>query len=749
MGVIKFDRDFETLFAWDTDENPTTEQDYQNAVKNWTETEMNIVDTLLWQPTTEYATGNIVKTPSLPSQYVLRCAEAGTSGSTEPSYSGASVGDTVTDGTVEWVIVSLATGNAADVDAGNIGVNAEVDNSEAWAIAIGGGAIAEDDGRLVKGSTVYAVTSELASDIATNTEAIEDNTEAIATNTETIAQHTTDIDIAEKRIGNIEKLLQGNLYDYQTDTNSAYTKTVLAGAMPYASLDSIGGKTVVWNQQWVNTMARQATFNGITETKTDNGLTATGTPTVTSNQWLWNFTCVSGHKYFIGGCPVHEGVRLNCYYSSDGYLQQSNGFIIAPTTSNGIVYVAIQTPTSGTEINIAWTPMLIDLTLLYGSGNESTTVEEFTAQFPASYYPYNAGTLLSAGVTEVVSVGKNLAYYGEGLGTPSNTATSNATKRIFEVGKYVLGLTYNNYYVPTNITQYSAVDNTITVTNSASGYGLAIPFNCLGGNNYTINLTQTNGLVRVGWYAEDGTYISGNVVSAYPTTLTAPSGARQGTVILYDATDGVQATFNNVIVAEGTTATYVPAKAPISTPIPAEIQALEGYGWSAGTAYNYVDYERKVFVQNVGRLHYDSTGWVLRNTQENGIKTYSRQETSVTNFAAGYISNIVKGKVTNYVVGYIGGVTWMYELGACMAVLSGGNYVYINTTDISNTDLNIYYVLATPIETDISAYITDDNLISVESGGTLTFPNSNGDDYRINVSSAETYMVDLQSALGE
>ena len=61
--------------------------------------------------------------------------------------------------------------------------------------------------------------------------------------------------------------------------------------------------------------------------------------------------------------------------------------------------------------------------------------------------------------------------------------------------------------------------------------------------------------------------------------------------------------------------------------------------------------------------------------------------------------------------------------------------------------VDMYYELQTPIEVDISAYITDDNLISVESGGTLTFPNSNGDDYRIDVPSSETYMVDLQEAI--
>lgn len=31
---------------------------------------------------------------------------------------------------------------------------------------------------------------------------------------------------------------------------------------------------------------------------------------------------------------------------------------------------------------------LFDLTVLFGAGNEPTTVEDFKAMFPASYYPY-------------------------------------------------------------------------------------------------------------------------------------------------------------------------------------------------------------------------------------------------------------------------------------------------------------------------------------------------------------------------
>ena len=106
MGVIKFLRDFSDLFNWNTQENPTSEQTYQNAVKNWTETEMNLVDSVLWQPETAYTVGNQVRTPSLPSEVVLVCTTAGTSGATEQTYTGVSVGDSVTDGTVTWLVAN-------------------------------------------------------------------------------------------------------------------------------------------------------------------------------------------------------------------------------------------------------------------------------------------------------------------------------------------------------------------------------------------------------------------------------------------------------------------------------------------------------------------------------------------------------------------------------------------------------------------------------------------------------------------
>ena len=109
MSVIKFIRDIARYFKYPSDDQPTTQQDYQNAVKNWVATEESLVDSVLWQPTTRYSVGNVVKTPSIPSQYCLICTTAGTSGTQEPDYTDIEIGDTVTDGTVTWKVDGILT----------------------------------------------------------------------------------------------------------------------------------------------------------------------------------------------------------------------------------------------------------------------------------------------------------------------------------------------------------------------------------------------------------------------------------------------------------------------------------------------------------------------------------------------------------------------------------------------------------------------------------------------------------------
>lgn len=166
--------------------------------------------------------------------------------------------------------------------------------------------------------------------------------------------------------------------------------------------------------------------------------------------------------------------------------------------------------------------------------------------------------------------------------------------------------------------------------------------------------------------------------------------------------------------------------------VPAEVIALTGYGWSTGTIYNYIDFERKVFVQNVGKAAVTSadvpaadSGYVVSGTFTSGIYN-GRTYTFIRNFK--YAE---------------GGAFADRRVGGYSAVTPITTDTILNNTSFSNSQfrtyfidiadrdtllakigngVDMYYELAAPVETDISAYLTDD-IIKVVPGGTLTFVN--------------------------
>lgn len=99
--------------------SPTTQQQYQEMVKSWDSTFQNLLDAgHLWQPQKDYLTNQVVESPSMTPNTVAKVTTPGTSGITEPTW--GAVGDTVTDGTVNYLIVAKTTETATtdDVAAG-------------------------------------------------------------------------------------------------------------------------------------------------------------------------------------------------------------------------------------------------------------------------------------------------------------------------------------------------------------------------------------------------------------------------------------------------------------------------------------------------------------------------------------------------------------------------------------------------------------------------------------------------------
>lgn len=81
----------------------TTEQQYQEWVKNHHNVLNDVVAAHLWQPNKAYNVGEVVESPNMIANTVARVITAGTTSNAEPAWSAA--GNVVGDGTVTWAIL--------------------------------------------------------------------------------------------------------------------------------------------------------------------------------------------------------------------------------------------------------------------------------------------------------------------------------------------------------------------------------------------------------------------------------------------------------------------------------------------------------------------------------------------------------------------------------------------------------------------------------------------------------------------
>lgn len=109
------------MFDYPDPANPskgTTEQQYIEFEKNKHSVLSSLVADELWQPSTFYRTGQVVKSPNMPANVVARAVTEGTSANAEPFWSSA--GHTMTDGSVVWVMLyrTIDYATQAEVTAG-------------------------------------------------------------------------------------------------------------------------------------------------------------------------------------------------------------------------------------------------------------------------------------------------------------------------------------------------------------------------------------------------------------------------------------------------------------------------------------------------------------------------------------------------------------------------------------------------------------------------------------------------------
>ena len=269
--------------------------------------------------------------------------------------------------------------------------------------------------------TAQAVADSLPDDYVTAVGKIAENTAEI------VNVKLTDKEL-QRRVNALYDMGNGVTHKFETDSETAYAKTVPTGAK-LMSVKNVGGRSIVFNQVVnLNNFRPNYTVNGVTFTKLDNGkFVANGTATGGDAYFSDSFIPIKGHVYLEKSCPKGGSAETyRSYITGSGVVMDTNygSGVIAPINVDARVYIVPLMVKSGATVNnLVVYPQIYDLTAMFGSGNEPTSVEEFEKMFPAEYYPYNAGEIVSAGTESIVEQGRNLWDEVWKVGTISSSAT--------------------------------------------------------------------------------------------------------------------------------------------------------------------------------------------------------------------------------------------------------------------------------------------------------------------------------------
>lgn len=261
---------------------------------------------------------------------------------------------------------------------------------------------------------------------------------------------------------------------------STYLQQVTDATGTSATIESIKGNTVVWNQ-----LVHDPNFDGnapsgynwaaykpsnVSAVVSGNKITATMLSS--GSGYNYGVSCnvdessvVVGHKYLIAFTVTPSesaSFGIDIFNSSSGQYQTVSAMASTKTRAGFIFEMqsasparrAIIKPTTALSIDSTYSiekAVIFDLTLMFGAGNEPSTVAEFDAMYPLSFYAYNAPLLLAAnprGVLSETADSETLAeleipvetYFPNGMKSAGNVRDELiADKAVTRVGRVDLG----------------------------------------------------------------------------------------------------------------------------------------------------------------------------------------------------------------------------------------------------------------------------------------------------------------------
>lgn len=487
---------------------------------------------------------------------------------------------------------------------------------------------------------------------------------------------------------------------YQVDDSVAYQKIVPSGAEEYAQIAKVGGMTYKNN---LNVLKITNTYDTLNE---DGSITVAtyGQPMDAEEPEL---------------TPFSFEIDISLLKPNTTYLfsldeMDGDPSIITMEELNLVVTVGGSSQYIWEEGTNFTTPD--NITSIIGEGNIYNGYADMSVEVTLKM-SIKEVCLIDTPVTELVSEGANLIpfpyYHTEQKTINGVTWTPNADGSITANGTQTAATSY-----PLWISEKPVLLNG---TYSAS-LGTPLPSGCA----LYLAFRDDLGNVNIISGAENGTKTIDNRY-CYNIRFWIVSGAVFNNV-----------TFYPMLNYGSSPAPYKPYRtdAVDTFPIPEAIQAIDGYGRGVNeNYYNYIDYDRKVFVQNTYRKVFDGTENWSYGQISNGKY---RLAFSLNPLAIG-VANSQAGAIlsNHYNTLTAGGGIWYGTQG--IGVNESGIYVFVYDTAFNDGDkykwkahlaelyangnpLIVEYAIAEPIETDISEYLTD-NFIEVEGGGAITAVN--------------------------
>lgn len=494
------------------------------------------------------------------------------------------------------------------------------------------------------------------------------------------------------------------------DDSIAHIKSIPSGSK-FARVDSIGGKSYVENQIAPSVLV----MNGNNMYPLTKGASV-----------------VAGHKYYMSyNAENHsDKLTLSIYtlYNGTNTIVMKLDCLATQNKVSGIVvanYSGVSLGTTTREAGNIWLYQwvtndndyfssnlkIVDLTVKYGAGNEPTDIAQVEAELTENERNgvYTEPTIQHTTTESVVVRGKNLWNY-------------QGAEFVKRAGGNEDTLTINE-------------DGTIVV-NKVS----ALTFNYRATTNFENGIYSFSGMGNVA----DKAYCEINSTdgSVYGNMVNKKLGGEGYYTIYVDASLKGTFTFKPQM-EKGAVATSYSVPMKQSYPIPQEIQALEGYGWSAGSVCNEVAFARGKYVQREDRVDLGSLTWV-----KNAFFANIFNCTELKNIIKPAKNSGVRAKVmcANYDIQTSSNIG-SYDKGVAVGD-SGIVYVkdvnYTEPSDFKSAmqGVYLYYELAEPIETDISDSI---GWFEAEAGGSITFENT--ENSAIPIPNSITYKVKRSAAI--